>query len=62
MKFRPLLIAAAFAAAVPVMAEEVTVYSARIEALIKPLFDAYTKETGVQIKFVTDKERRPISC
>ncbi|SFZ78695.1 Fe(3+) ABC transporter substrate-binding protein [Chitinimonas taiwanensis] len=56
MKFRPLLIAAAFAAAVPVMAEEVTVYSARIEALIKPLFDAYTKETGVQVKFVTDKE------
>ncbi len=56
MKFRPLLIAAAFAAAVPAMAEEVTVYSARIEALIKPLFDAYTKETGVQVKFVTDKE------
>ncbi|WP_269533443.1 Fe(3+) ABC transporter substrate-binding protein [Chitinimonas sp. BJYL2] len=56
MKFRPLLIAAAFAAAMPAMAEEVTVYSARIEQLIKPLFDAYTKETGVQVKFVTDKE------
>ncbi|HNQ04073.1 MAG TPA: extracellular solute-binding protein [Thiobacillaceae bacterium] len=37
-------------------AAEVVVYSARIEQLIKPLFDAYTKETGVQVKFVTDKE------
>jgi iron(III) transport system substrate-binding protein len=37
-------------------AEELVVYSARNEQLIKPLFDAYTKQTGVQIKFVTDKE------
>ena len=37
-------------------ADEVVVYSARNEQLIKPLFDAYTKETGVQVKFVTDKE------
>lgn len=42
--------------ALPALAEEVTVYSARNEQLIKPLFDAYTKETGVQIKFITDKE------
>lgn len=35
--------------------DEVVVYSARNEQLIKPLFDAYTKETGVKIKFVTDK-------
>jgi len=40
----------------PAMAEEVVVYSARNEQLIKPLFDAYTRETGVQVKFVTDKE------
>ncbi|MEW6133535.1 MAG: Fe(3+) ABC transporter substrate-binding protein [Pseudomonadota bacterium] len=39
-----------------VSAEEVVVYSARNEQLIKPLFDAYTKETGVKVKFVTDKE------
>jgi iron(III) transport system substrate-binding protein len=39
-----------------VSAEEVVVYSARNEQLIKPLFDAYTKETGVAVKFVTDKE------
>lgn len=37
-------------------AEEVIVYSARNEQLIKPLFDAYTKETGVNVKFITDKE------
>lgn len=37
-------------------AEELVVYSARNEQLIKPLFDAYTRETGVQVKFVTDKE------
>ena len=37
-------------------AEEVVVYSARGEPLIRPLFDAYTKETGVAIRFVTDKE------
>ena len=35
--------------------DEVVVYSARNEQLIKPLFDAYTKETGVKVQFVTDK-------
>jgi iron(III) transport system substrate-binding protein len=42
--------------ALPAFAEDVTVYSARNEQLIKPLFDAYTRETGVQVKFITDKE------
>jgi len=37
-------------------ADELVVYSARNEQLIKPLFDAYTAETGTQIKFITDKE------
>jgi iron(III) transport system substrate-binding protein len=37
-------------------AEEVVVYSARIEQLIKPMFDAFTKESGIAVKFVTDKE------
>ncbi|WP_408611814.1 Fe(3+) ABC transporter substrate-binding protein [Chitiniphilus purpureus] len=37
-------------------AESVTVYSARNEQLIKPLFDAFTKETGIDIKLLTDKE------
>ncbi len=44
------------ATSLPALAEEVVVYSARNEQLIKPLFDAYTLETGVQIKFITDKE------
>lgn len=43
-------------AAGTVSASEVVVYSARNEQLIKPLFDAYTKETGVTVKFITDKE------
>lgn len=37
-------------------AGEIVVYSARIEPLIKPLFDAYTAESGVRIRFITDKE------
>ena len=36
-------------------AEQVVVYSARIEKLIKPMFDSFTKETGISVKFVTDK-------
>lgn len=54
----PRLIAALLltAAALPAAAEEIVVYSARNEQLIKPLFDAYTRDTGVQIKFITDKE------
>lgn len=49
----PLVLAAA---ALPAFAEDVVVYSARNEQLIKPLFDAYTRATGVQVKFITDKE------
>ncbi len=57
MKLRRLLATLTLAAAsLPALAEEVVVYSARNEQLIKPLFDAYTRETGVQIKFITDKE------
>lgn len=37
-------------------AEQVVVYSARMEQLIKPMFDAFTKDTGIVVKFVTDKE------
>ncbi|MEO5656767.1 MAG: extracellular solute-binding protein, partial [Nitrospiria bacterium] len=48
-----LLILAVGAAAAP---NDVVVYSARNEQLIKPLFDAYTKHTGVHITFITDKE------
>jgi iron(III) transport system substrate-binding protein len=36
-------------------ASEVVVYSARKDHLIRPLFDAYKKETGVNVKYVTGK-------
>ncbi|MGH8717831.1 MAG: Fe(3+) ABC transporter substrate-binding protein [Burkholderiales bacterium] len=42
--------------ALPAQAEEVVVYSARIEQLIKPMFDAFTKETGIKVRYLTDKE------
>ena len=35
--------------------EEVWVYSSRKEHLIKPLFDQYKMETGVSVRYVTDK-------
>jgi len=35
---------------------EIVVYSARKEHLIKPLFDAYTEKTGVKIEYITGKE------
>ena len=39
--------------ALPAAAETLVVYSARNEQLIKPVFDSYTRETGVEIKFTT---------
>lgn len=35
--------------------QEIIVYSARKEHLIKPVFELYTKDTGVRIKYITDK-------
>lgn len=35
-------------------ADKLVVYSARNEQLIKPIFDRYTAETGMKIRFVTD--------
>jgi iron(III) transport system substrate-binding protein len=61
MPTRPTRCLAALLAAVlgfpaSALAAEVVVYSARNEQLIKPLFDAYTKDTGVAVRFATDKE------
>ena len=50
------VIGASLGVATAYAAPEVVVYSVRNEQLIKPLFDAYTKETGVVVKFITDKE------
>lgn len=58
MKKRLCLPGLALAAAISmpvVAADEVVVYSARKEHLIKPLFDAYTGKSGVPIRYVTDK-------
>jgi iron(III) transport system substrate-binding protein len=38
-------------------AGEVVVYSARIETLIKPMFDAFTEKTGIQVKYFTAGEK-----
>lgn len=35
---------------------EVVVYSARIEKLIKPMFDAFTAQTGINVRYFTAQE------
>ncbi|MDV7211926.1 extracellular solute-binding protein [Azotobacter beijerinckii] len=50
------LVLGALSGAAPAADDEVVVYSARIDELIKPVFDAYTAETGVKVTFITDKE------
>lgn len=37
------------------LADEVVVYSSRKEHLIKPVFEAFTKETGIQVTYYTGK-------
>lgn len=44
-----------FTSAVAAFCEELVVYTARKEHLIRPLFKAYTKKTGVKIKYITGK-------
>ncbi|MEN2428795.1 extracellular solute-binding protein [Chromobacterium vaccinii] len=56
MKQQLMLAAALAAVAGPALAEEVVVYSARGEQLLKPIVEAYKKETGVNVKLVSDKE------
>lgn len=56
---KPLLAAITLAGAFAGQAfanDEIVVYSSRIESLIKPVFEQYTEETGVKIKYITDRE------
>ena len=55
---KPILAALAFSviAGHVQAADDIVVYSSRIDELIKPVFDKYTEQTGVNIKFITDKE------
>jgi len=39
-----------------IAADEVVVYSARAEHLIKPVFEKFTAETGIQVKYFTGKD------
>lgn len=49
MKTRILLALTTVLAAAPTLAEEVNVYSHRQPELVQPLFDAFTKETGIAV-------------
>ncbi|PLX99898.1 MAG: Fe(3+) ABC transporter substrate-binding protein [Desulfuromonas sp.] len=44
-----------FTAAGSSFGANLTIYSARKEHLIKPLFDAYSEQTGIEIEYITDK-------
>lgn len=50
-KFIAFALIAAFA--LPSFADQINVYSARKEALIKPALDKFTQETGISVKLVT---------
>ncbi|OOS04618.1 iron(III) transport system substrate-binding protein [Moraxella cuniculi DSM 21768] len=45
----------ALAVATPAFANEIVVYSARIDELLKPIVDAYQNKTGVKVTVVSDK-------
>lgn len=49
MKMRILMALTTALAATPALAEEVNVYSHRQPELVQPLFDAFTKETGIAV-------------
>lgn len=56
---RALALLAMLAAGGPASASqpgEVVVYSARIEPLIKPMFDAFTRKTGIPVRFFSASE------
>src|ERR1700741_1560577 len=50
---RVLLSALCVALATPALANEVNVYSYREQKLIQPLFDSFTKETGIKVNMIS---------
>ncbi len=55
MVFQRFIFLCALLPTVASAADELVVYSARNEQLIRPLFEAYRAETGTTIRFITDK-------
>lgn len=55
MYFQRFIILCGLLPMVATAADELVVYSARNEQLIRPLFNAYQAETGTKIRFITDK-------
>jgi len=51
-RFLPMLSLFLIVSAVPALANEVNIYSARQEVLIKPLLDKFTAETGIKVNLV----------
>jgi iron(III) transport system substrate-binding protein len=51
-----LLVGAVLANVAPAFADEVVVYSARNEHLIQPLFERFTEDTGIKVRYITDRE------
>ena len=50
------ILSTSFSTAVPAATDDtLTVYSTRKEHLIKPLFDAFTNETGIEVRYLTGK-------
>ena len=39
----------------PLMAAELNIYSARKEALIKPILNEFSQETGIKVNLITGK-------
>ena len=57
----PLLLAAFLSGCGQPDRDEVVVYTSRADHLIKPLFDAWSEQTGVRVRFTTDQEGALIS-
>jgi len=55
MKYIILLLVALSCSACQTESDEVNLYSARKEALIKPLLDSFTEETGIKVNIISSK-------